>query len=162
MEVNECLNALESMYKDREWFHSVGVDNIGRSVVYIKFNCKETIFDIPDEVCGKQVLVHSAGSKTATREQYTNVKEPSLVLVPKVEEEIVDVTEYAMQDLDDLVKELDRLEKLCGTHVLQDIFYETHDGKNALTFLSERFPEVRASMDKLYETYGFDVIYDEL
>src|ERR1035437_8073781 len=98
----ESLIKLEDMFKDREWFHSVGEDNIGRAVVYVNFNCKETIFDIPDAIAGKQVLVHSAGSKTATREQYTNCKEDNLPI--ELVEEIVDVTDFAEQDVDDLFK----------------------------------------------------------
>jgi len=156
----EGLKKLEDMFKDREWFHSVGNDNIGRAVLYINFNCKETIFDIPDTIDGKQVLVHSAGSKTATREQYTNCKEDNLPIV--LVADIVDVTDFAEMDVDDLVKELDRLEMLCNKNTLDCIFYEVHDQSNAVTNLSARYPDVRASMNKLYDTYGFDIIHDEI
>lgn len=61
-----------------------------------------------------------------------------------------------------LTDELDRLEKLCGSNVLQDVFYEVHDGENAVTNLSARYPEVRRRVQKIYDKYGFDVIYEEL
>lgn len=154
----EGLKKIEDMFKDRDWFHSVGEDNIGRAVVYVNFNCKETIFDIPDAVDGKQVLVHSAGSKTATREQYANCKEDNLPIA--LVEEIVDVTNFVERDVDDLFKELDRLETLCNKNTLESIFYEIHDQSNAVTNLSVRYPEVRVAMNKLYDTYGFDVIHD--
>lgn len=66
-----------------------------------------------------------------------------------------------------LQKELDRLEKICGSHTVQDIFYEVHDnnltnGRDTVTNMSGRYPEVRKVLEKLYDQYGFDVIYEEL
>jgi hypothetical protein len=61
-----------------------------------------------------------------------------------------------------LTDELDRIERSCGSNVLQDIFYEVHDGTNAVTNLSARYPEVRQRVQKLYDKYGFDTIYEEL
>ena len=61
-----------------------------------------------------------------------------------------------------LQNELTRLEKVCGSFTLQDIFYEIQDGKNAVTNLSSRYPEVHQAMKRLFDEYGFDVIYEEL
>jgi len=61
-----------------------------------------------------------------------------------------------------LENELDRLERLCGSNTLQDIFYEIKDAHNAVTNLSARYPEVRKALERLYDQYGFDVIYENL
>jgi hypothetical protein len=65
-------------------------------------------------------------------------------------------------DIGELIDELSRLEKICGSNTLQDIFYEIHDGKNAVTNLSDRYPLIKGSLQSLYDEYGFDVIYEEL
>ena len=180
MEIKEGIEVLTNLFKDRDWFHSVDVEQYGRIVVYIKYACQETLHDIPDKVAGRQVLVHFAASKFSTREQYTNQPAPKQeenIPIPLVTQ-IVNVTDevelidedgtvelpssFLQFDLNDLCKELDRLERISGSNALQDIFYEIHDGKNAVTNLSARYPEVRTSLERLYQDYGFDVIYEEL
>lgn len=157
MEMNEVLDHLSQMFKGRDWFFDVGVDQFGRPVVYAKYMCHETLHDVPDSVGGKQVLVHFAASKTAQRDQFTeNLTKPKLT--PVVES----VPPPPAPDVEDLCDELDRLEKICGSNTLQHIFYEVHDGNNAVTSYSPKFPEVREALDRLYATFGFDVIYEEL
>lgn len=179
MEIKEGIEVLTNMFKGRDWFHSVGVEQYGRIVVYIKYGCHETLHDIPDSVAGRQVLVHFAASKCATREQFTNQpqgKQEEAAPFPLVKK-VIDVTQdaeliddgveelpssFLQFDLNDLCKELDRLERMCGSNALQDIFYEVHDGRNAVTNLSARYPDVRSVLERLYQDYGFDVIYEEL
>jgi hypothetical protein len=158
---------LQEQFVGRPWFHSVGRDQFNRLVVYTNFMCHETLHDIPDRVDGIQVLVHFAASKLATREQFTNNDREDnlpipLVTIPQPAIEIVDVTEFAEDDLSELTAELDALERLCGSNILQEIFYEIHDGVNAVTNLSPRFPDVHRRMKALYTDFGFDVIYEEL
>lgn len=179
-DMNEVLEQLRQMFKDRDWFDDVGVEEYGRPVVYIKYMCQETLHDIPDTVGGRQVLSHFAASKKGDSKKYVTdgnarVENIPIPLVNKIEtvkpEEVELVDEdgavelpssFLEYDLSGLCKEIDRLEKICGSNALQDIFYETHDGRNAVTNLSARYPEVRSSMEKLYSEYGFDVIYEEL
>jgi hypothetical protein len=78
------------------------------------------------------------------------------IFPPKRREQDLELSVRALTD------ELDRLERLCGSNILQDIFYETHDQNNAVTNLSAKYPEVRQRIQKLYDKYGFDVIYEEL
>lgn len=163
---------LHDKYKDRDWFHSVGEDEFHRYVVYVKYMNKETLYDIPDTMGGVQVLVHFAASKMAQADQFmvkpglTDIK--SGTLLPPPTEEIVDIVGSVIgsntedKSLRHLQNELDKLEKACGTYTLQDIFYEIQDGKNAVTNMSSRYPDVRKAMEKLYQQYGFDVIYEEL
>jgi hypothetical protein len=66
------------------------------------------------------------------------------------------------KSLSHLIAELDKLERQCGSNTLQDIFYEIHDGNNAVTEWSKRYPDVRKTLEKLYQQYGFDVIYEEM
>jgi hypothetical protein len=173
MDKQEGMDQLDRMYKDREWYHSVGLDQYGRIVVYVKFMNHETLHDIPDNMGKHQVLVHFSGSKTATSAQFVSQPQaPGATLkahVPEADppEPLDIVTEVAGTEEEEksilyLQNELSRLEKICGSYTLQDIFYEIQDGKNAVTNLSARYPEVRQRMEKLYNLYGFDVIYEEL
>lgn len=175
MEISEGFDLLSNMFKDRDWFYDIGLDQYGRIVVYVKYMCQETLHDIPDKVADKQVLVHFAASKTATAEQFTNQPDHEpFPLVNRImdasnDAEFVDKngvvelpSSYLENDVADLCRELDRLERVCGSNILQDIFYEIHDGKNAVTNLSAKYPEVKSKLVKLYDEYGFDVIYEEL
>jgi hypothetical protein len=158
MEVKQVIEKLTQMFKGRDWFNDVGTDQYGRYIVYMNFMTNEALTGVPDTIDGKQVLVHFAGSEAPKREQYVNV-DKSVYAVPapiKVVEEEVSI------NIELLVKELERLEKICGSNILQDIFYEVHDGNNAVTNLSDRYPEVRFKVEELYEEYGFDIIYENL
>jgi len=160
---------LHEQFKDREWFHSVGRDQYNRLVVYIKFSCHETLHDVPDRVEGIQVLCHFSGSKTATATQFASsptaqpVPAPKLELLIQEEDDVEELDSSLLEsDLSELCKKLDYLERQCGSNCLQDIFYEVHDGKNSVTNLSAKYPEVRRVLEELYDEYGFDVIYEEL
>lgn len=158
------MDELTNLFGTKEWFHSVGTDQYGRLVVYIKHTTHETLNDIPDRVDGKQVMVHFASSLTASKNQYTEDLTVRKAPEPTLQETMDEVSEVELPpvDLSELTGELDRLEKVCGTHILQDIFYEIHDGNNAVTNLSVRYPVVRESLDRLYVQYGFDIIYEEM
>jgi hypothetical protein len=159
-------------FRDQPWFHSMETEASGRVVVYVKYMDKEVLVGVPDTLDGKQVVVHFAGAKLAKREMFTNnpsmrpsfVSEVPVSMGCRVPHEICPACPVEEGDVDVsfLVEELERLEKRCGSTVLQDIFYEVHDGANSVTDQSSRFPEVKASLDKLYLQYGFDVIYNEL
>lgn len=184
MSIEEGMHQLSEQFKSRDWFYDVGTDQYGRIVVYVKYMNHETLHDVPDRAGGIQVLVHFATSKTATREQFVDSPKPSIGITPtqfvqkareaqangvdvgfgqlidQLDEEIISGSdEKSIRYLQD---ELEKLEKICGSYTLQNIFYEIQDGKNAVTNLSVRYPEVRQRMEKLYDMYGFDVIYEEL
>jgi len=183
MDFNEGMDFLSNLCKGKDWFYDIGVDPYGRYVVYVNFMCHETLHNIPDMVAGKQVLVHFAASKTATREQFVDTPAPKFDLSPsefiqkakeaqaqgidigfgqifdELPEGKMSVEELSLRVLED---ELDSLEKICGSNCLQDIFYEIQDGRNAVTNHSLRYPEVRERLEKLYTKYGFDVIYESL
>lgn len=185
MSIEEGMDQLSKQFKGRDWFYDIGTDQYGRLVVYVKYMSHETLHDVPDTAGGIQVLVHFAASKTATRDQF--VDKPASSLSPtqflqaakeaqakgidtgvgQLIDQIVDeFGESALPEEEKSIRflqnELEKLEKICGSFTLQDIFYEIQDGKNAVTNLSSRYPEVRQRMEKLYDMYGFDVIYEEL
>ena len=166
MDAKEALVQLRHLYQGKDWFADVGTDQYGRFVVYIKYTCEETLRGIADYHEGVQVVVHLDASRTATRAAY--VETPGAIkftVIPAytapAPAESVEVVEED-KSLRHLTDELDKLEKLCGTNTLQDIFYEIHDGPNSVTNLSSRYPIVRKSLDRLYDEYGFDVIYEEM
>lgn len=179
MDLNEGMDHLKSLYKDKEWFHSVGQDQYGRIVVYIHHATHETLHDIPDRVANKQVLVHFAGSLCLNKDQYVNTPTSTFSiaefkqaiseaqakgidtgLLSTMDDEANEVFEDLSQRR--LENELTRLEKACGSNTLQDIFYEIRDAHNAVTNLSARYPDIREALEKLYDQYGFDVIYENL
>lgn len=168
------LAFLQEQYEDRDWFADVGLDEYGRCVVYVKYMNAETLRIPPHTEEGREICTHFISSKTASRDKFVEKQggvslpvyqplttpPPITQQVDPVEEEIGQVTES--KSLQYLQTSLDKLEKACGSYVLQDIFYEIHDGKNAVTQNSTRYPEVRDKLEKLYREYGFDVIYEEL
>jgi hypothetical protein len=150
------VKELDEMLSSHDWFHSAGKDEFGRLVVYVNWMSKDILGDlVPREISGNQVVVHFASFKLATREKYTDCPTKAKELIPLSEDE-------ESVDLVNLIKELDRLEAICGSNMLQDIFYEIHDQKNAVTNLSSKFPQVRNAMEKLYNEYGFDIIFEEM
>ncbi len=151
--------------KDKPWFHSTDTDASGRIIVYVTYIDKDVLASVPNTLDGKQVLVHFAGAKLATREKFTNVITHGFTYPdnsPSLCDRDIDTPEEEDADLAHLISELDRLERLCGSNTLQDLFYETHDGDNAVTNQSKFFPEIRSALEKIYNQYGFDVIYNEL
>jgi len=173
--MQEGLRELEILLDPYDWFCEV-VAEARRYVVYVSHMnaIQDTV--IPDFVQGHQVVVHFAASAPDAKNDFVNQVSTRLpAYVPSIEEKV----DY-IPDLDDaaaaayhdslgkpetinlLCRELDRLEKQCGSNILQDIFYEIHDNKNAVTNLRSKFPDVHQGLMKLYNEYGFDTIYEEL
>lgn len=158
--MNQDIQELVSMFSSFDWFHSCGLDSQGRPVVYVKDMSLKILTSVPSKINDKQVLVHFAVSVTANADDFkSNNTLPSLTKPTFVENE--SSVEESL-DYSHLIKELDNLESHCDANTLLDIFFETHDGDNAITNFSSKFPEVRKVMEDLYNTYGFDVIFNEL
>lgn len=168
MNVNDVLTYLSHTFRGRDWFYDTGVDEYGRAIVYAHYMTATILADVPDSVQGIDVLVHFAASKNLSKDSYVKDSKPAPFSVPLSAVKAVTVVSppkdetESEPDMAHLTQELDRLEKVCGSNILQDIFYETHDGVNAVTNLSARYPDVRESLQMLYKTYGFDLIYEEL
>jgi hypothetical protein len=158
MDTSEAIQQLVNEYSHFSWYDSVGLDKLGRYVVYTSLINSEVMNTVRRDLDGKQVLIAYAHSKPGTdlRRRYMNFYD---FTKPKVSVSLEPDSEL---DMDYLTTKLDRLEKICGSNALQDIFYEVHDGKNAVTNLSKKFPDVRAGMESLYNVFGFDLIYEEI
>jgi hypothetical protein len=138
----------------------------------------------------KQVLLHFAASAPDAKNEYVNKPQerkytPSQFVettrqamkqeidvgfgqcVELIDGELVDKEEIEQDrqlelSVKVLTDELDSLERICGSNVLGEIFFETHDKHNAVTNSSSKYPEVRKRLEKLYDTYGFDLLYEQL
>jgi len=139
---SEILNKLVSY----DWFCDVGVDEYQRQIIYVHYMNIE-IIKLIQECCGN-VLIYFIASNPENLKKYVR----SADIDPITERD------PAAQ----LTSQLRELQQVYSNHFLLDIFYEVHDGKNAVTNLSATFPQVREKIENLYNTYGFDVIYDQL
>lgn len=150
-QMNEGIQQLTELCQNKDWFNSVGTDNYGRYVVYVNQMNHETLYNIPDTVAGKTVLVHFSASTDNKFVNQVNLFRQSTVEIEPEEEE----------DASILQRTLDELELTCGSHNLQDLFYEICDGKNAITNISDKYRKVREILEMLYDQYGFDVLYEQ-
>lgn len=158
MNTQETIQTLKKQFQSKDWFFDIDQDNFNRIVIYVKYLSSEVIASIPDRLGGHSILAHFASSKIADSKQF--IADASIWQPPKPEPAVI-APPPVKPPHSDLIGELDRLALICGDNILQDIFYEIHDGKNALTNLSPKFPEVRKSMKKLYDMYGFETINEE-
>lgn len=156
--MEDALNYLRCLVQGKEWFYDVKEDRYHRLVVYTLWQSKEILEFIPSYVDKYQVLIHFAIS-TKKMETSTFHTESVSDTIPCITHETIPPTDL---NIDVLIMELDRLEKICGVNALESIFYEEHDGKNCITNLSSKYSDVRSSIHVLYEKYGFDIIYNEL
>jgi hypothetical protein len=155
---DQALWSLNMLYGNRDWYSDVGYDQFGRPVLFIKYECQETIWNIPDRWYGKQLLVHFAAS--AADKKYITVASNSFIPEVKIKQLLQEnITPLPAADLHN---EIWNLKRVCGIDALIDIFYECHDGDDGITQLSESFPEVRATMERLYKQFGFDALLEEL
>lgn len=160
MFIHENINSFSESLKQYPWFCNTDLDQFGRFVVYVDKMDLSFISSVPDKIDGKSILFHFTASRIANKDNYiiqgNNNFFTHYVPLEPVEEEIDD------PDLEFLISELNRLKEICGKNILDDLFFETHDNKNAITNHSIKFPAIRESMNRLYNDYGFDLIFEEL
>ena len=133
------------IFKKYDWFHSVGIDDFGRDVVYVNYMTAEIIQHIQSQL--GNVLIYFALSKI----------DKNKYVIFLDEEPITDKNPYQQ-----LFATICFLQDKYSKHIVQDIFYEIHDGKNSVTNLSANFPEARLHLEELYNSYGFDTLYKQL
>jgi hypothetical protein len=181
---------LVELCQGKDWFACVGRDQYKRLVVYVHYMTGGVSNLIPDRTSdGQQVLMHWYDSKFGKKEDYMGKVEPTkfhtltstpiptptqfIEMAREAQKRGIDtgfgqimdeMTEEQQLELRvrHLTDELDKLEKICGTNILGDIFFEIHDGSNAVTNLSIKYPEVREKLQSLYHQFGFDILYEEL
>lgn len=159
----EGLKQLEVLLDPYDWFYEVCIEN-NRYVVYVNYMDGDQDNVVPDSMMGHQVLVHFAISKLVSRDQFVN--DLSFALSMKRAEITDSVSDFLLlenvMDKLELDEQLSSLNKEYGPNIVNDIFFEIHDGKNAITNLSSRYPEVKSTMETIYHKYGFDMINDRL
>lgn len=150
MQNNIMKNLEESLLKN-DWYSSIDLDN-NRFIVYVHYMGLSVFKKIPQVYDGKQVLVHFESSKLLTNKYHTDLS--------KLGDQ--SSQEDEMNSLNFLNETLDDLEDKYDSNVLEHIFFEVHDKENAITNLSSKYPEARTTLEKLYHSYGFDMIYNYL
>jgi uncharacterized protein YegP (UPF0339 family) len=154
--MDEGIELLTGLFFEKDWFVEAYLDKNNRYVVYVKYMNMETMTTIPDILNGKQVVSHFISSKLITTSNKSVIAAPILDTIEELSSDLLEI------DLDDLLNEFAALENICNLHTIEDLFFEIHDRKNAVTNLSGRYPDIAARLQKLYDDYGFDVIYDQL
>lgn len=140
--------------KGFDWFCSAELGKDNRFIVYVNKMDLSVWNAVPPSLDGKQVLVHWQPSESPVKQETFSVYVDS-AKADFLESDDVDLIVFIQE-------ELDKLERGCGTKNLSDIFYEIHDGKNAVTDVGRMYPDVVKRLTDLYNTYGFDVLYNEL
>lgn len=137
----EQLQQLKDSLSNNPWFYDVRLDTFNRTVVYVHYMNQEVFHSIrmiTDSAC-----IHYASYAQCTKEKYVDNLSGEL-------------------DVDHLSSEIDYLQSICKADLLKDIFYEIHDGDDAVTNFSSTSPEVRDMLQSLYNTYGYDLLYEKL
>lgn len=158
------LQVLKNCLKDKEWFCDVGLTDSNKPVVYVHHMSLD-IFDIIISESKALLLEHphihfSTGLSLDKSRYVTDLTKPKISWDDGPEPDFD--SEPETFDISLLTEEVSKLRKVCGDNILSDIFYEVHDGKNAITNLSVKFPEVREALNHLYVEYGFDLIYEQV
>jgi hypothetical protein len=128
------------------WFHSIGKTKDGRIVVYVTKMNSEVLHAVPNNIYENQVLLHFVSFKDFDPNKMANY----IYTTTQVEQK---------PDLKQLV---DKLKSESSPGLVQDIFYEIHDGDNAITDESWKHPKIRLALEQLYGEFGFDSVYDQL
>lgn len=148
MDINEATVLLNDQFKERDWFVKVVAKHKTPQciIVYTKWQTEEILREIPNRIEEWQILVHFYHDKATIVSKIDDVAKP-------VEQKLTHSV---------LTRELERLGLICGTNTLESIFFEVHDGKNAVTDMSKRYPEVREDIETLFRYYGFNLLYKEI
>lgn len=148
-------NLIEQI-KDCDWFCGSGKDDYNRHVIYVNKMNLEILLSLPNECDNVQVLCHYYNSFVIDSSKY----------VEKIDSEpqnyvVEDSIESKFQK-DEIKYHVGLLLEKYGVNTVQDIFYEIHDGGNAVTNLSAIFPELKEKMMDLYRKFGFNPLYKEI
>lgn len=136
-------------------------------IAYVHLMNAEVFAVVPDKCEGYDVKVHfiaSAPIEPGAPSPYVSSPQARPAFNPAAlapAKPLLDEEPVFTQTLD-VHNEIWKLQRVCGKDALTDIFYEIHDGDDAVTELSEEYPAVRAELQKLYNEFGFDVLFEEL
>lgn len=157
MQITEEVKELASRFENKSWFDSVIMDK-NRLIAQVKEMNLSILNEIPTTFNGKQVLVHFAGSTKPPVVQVPLFADSKDILEELDDEDVL----FDDKDLEKLSQEVDELVCSSNFNTVNDIFYEVHDGNNAVTNLSAKNPFIRSKVEELYNKYGFDILFEEL
>lgn len=153
-----ALATLVTKFGKEDWFHSAEVEPVyGHDLVlYAKTMSPKILKAAPAKVDKFNVLLHFAAYKEAALDKFAN--KPIVTAVETIPEEASEEEDVSGE----LITQLWALKKICGKESLSHIFYEIHDGNDAVTDDSKEFPEVRKQLQTLYDDLGFDILFEEI
>jgi hypothetical protein len=132
--------------KDKDWFYDFGFDEYQRPIVYVHYMNIEIIKFL--QITYGNVFIYFASYKLLSKNDYINH---------------IDVDSITERDpLSGLLATISQLKSFYDKSLLENIFFEVHDGKNAITDYSMMVPQLRGEIEKLYSIYGFDILYKKL
>lgn len=127
--------------KEKSWFNGVLEEPHKITVYYSEFNPELNL--IPIKINNKQVLVHFKPKKPYVEKLSYVSDEPEI-------------------SAEDLQSQINILNKLVSLETLDLLFHEIHDGDDAITNLKDEYQTIYASMEELYNLYGYDLIDEYL
>lgn len=166
--MEDAIHRLHVLLHGREWYAGkvLANPNLHNSIIaYVKYNTLEIEEAVPRLMEGYDVRVHFAGSlgESAKPNTTLGVFNPSaLAPQPVVAAPEPSSDDFMLAPAGDIHNALWNLRRACGRENLENIFYEIHDGTNALTCVSKEFPEVRTKLQTLYDEFGFDILFEEI
>lgn len=172
LQLSEALEQLNQKMFYYDWYaKKVAVNTmLHNSIVVYAHRIDAAVYAaVPDKIGNWDVRVHFFASYNASADSFKvdpksftvskdAVFSPATIAQLKVVEPTIELTE---EDFD-VSEEVWQLSKQCGWDALEEIFYEIHDGPNAITERSKDFPGVAASIKELYDLVGFDVLAEEI
>lgn len=132
-------------YRDHHWFSSIE-EEFDKYIVYVHSMSREVFEIVPRKIDNKQVLIHFV--------QYRDFDPNSIANYVYTLNQVEEKT--------DLKKVITNLKKDCSSSILEEIFYEVHDGDNSVTNQSWKHPKIREQLEKLYNEYGFELMYNNI
>lgn len=166
--MEDAIHRLHVLLHGRDWYAGKVLPNPNLHnciIAYVKYNTLEIEEAIPRKVEGYDVRVHFAASLGEPAKPVTTLPlfNPSALAPPKPVSAPPDSeSDLVFSPAGDLHNALWNLRRNCGKENLESIFYEIHDGTNALTCVSKEFPEVRTKLQTLYNEFGFDILFEEI
>ena len=164
--IGVTADELLSSFKDKPWFHSIVPDKSGRLAVLVKEMNLTVLQEIPSFKNNIQILVHFAPPTPPVVSNQTLYVNQEDILEELEDDDLFEIDDTAVTPVarkpEALMNSIDELIGQSNYNIVSDIFYEIHDGSNAVTNLSVKKPEIKAALEKLYLEFGFQAIEKEL
>jgi hypothetical protein len=134
-------------------------------IVYVHYMSGDVLQIVPDKIDGVGVAVHFLSSCPTEIKDYVN--RVNVSSMPKLDKFVgtrvpLSAVPKEVRDEPNLQEILWNLTRECGRDNLISVFFEVHDGDDAVTNVSEEYPMVRKAMEKLYVETDCETLMDAL